>query len=336
MPQSSEASTDTPLVSFVLLAYNQEKYVREAIEGAFSQTYPNLEVVLSDDGSADSTFEIMQEMAASYAGPHRVLVNRTRQNRGVLSHLYEAVSLCSGDFVVGSAGDDISYAQRVSVLTERWLASRADALFSRFDVIDENGSTLVEGVELFPSEYDPRRYFPKGQIQQIRGVTSAYSRKVFEAIYLPEEKIMAEDFFFALMLGSRSRRVEFVDEVLVKYREHSAAAGNVSEAAIGLEAYERVVQSSSGNAVQILRYLEKAVSTGSGFDENWGESAEIDLKRLRRDIRFLEFRSRWLEAGFVSRLGAIAAARSKLHLRWLLPRLFGLKGLALLKQLRPR
>ena len=40
-----------PLVTFALFAYNQEKYIREAVEGAFSQTYEPLEIILSDDYS---------------------------------------------------------------------------------------------------------------------------------------------------------------------------------------------------------------------------------------------------------------------------------------------
>mgnify|MGYP005853322247 CR=1 FL=1 len=48
---------DRPLVTFALFAYNQEQYIREAVEGAFSQTYEPLEMILSEDCSNDRTFE---------------------------------------------------------------------------------------------------------------------------------------------------------------------------------------------------------------------------------------------------------------------------------------
>ena len=51
-------ATDRPLVSFAQFAYNQEKYIREAIEGAFAQTYEPIEVILSEDYSTNRTFEI--------------------------------------------------------------------------------------------------------------------------------------------------------------------------------------------------------------------------------------------------------------------------------------
>ena len=48
-----------PLITFALFAYNQEKYIEEAVQGAFLQTYSPLEIILSDDGSTDRTFEII-------------------------------------------------------------------------------------------------------------------------------------------------------------------------------------------------------------------------------------------------------------------------------------
>ena len=73
-------ATDQPMVTFALFAYNQEKYIREAVKGAFSQTYEPLEIILSDDCSSDRTFEIMQEMAKAYQGPHRVVARTNRKN----------------------------------------------------------------------------------------------------------------------------------------------------------------------------------------------------------------------------------------------------------------
>lgn len=49
--------TECPLVTFALFTFNQQEYVRDAIEGAFSQTYEPLEIILSDNCSSDRTFE---------------------------------------------------------------------------------------------------------------------------------------------------------------------------------------------------------------------------------------------------------------------------------------
>ena len=66
-----------PLITFALMAYNQEQLIEEAVAGALAQTYSPLEIILSDDCSTDRTFEIMEEMADEYKGPHSVSIRRT-------------------------------------------------------------------------------------------------------------------------------------------------------------------------------------------------------------------------------------------------------------------
>ena len=48
---------EKPLVTFALFAYNQERFITEAVEAAFAQTYQPLEIIISDDGSSDKTYD---------------------------------------------------------------------------------------------------------------------------------------------------------------------------------------------------------------------------------------------------------------------------------------
>lgn len=107
-----EGTEDRPLVTFALFAYNQEKYIREAVEGAFSQTYSPLEIILSDDCSSDRTFEIMEGMAREYKGPHVVKVRRALENGGLANHINRVALIAQGSIVVVAAGDDISDPKR--------------------------------------------------------------------------------------------------------------------------------------------------------------------------------------------------------------------------------
>lgn len=118
-----EGTPDRPLVTFAVFAYNQEKYIREAVEGAFSQTYSPLEIILSDDCSSDRTFEIMDEMAREYVGPHLVKVRRNRFNVGTALHVQYAFDESSGRLFVLAAGDDISMPERVKKLIAAWEAA---------------------------------------------------------------------------------------------------------------------------------------------------------------------------------------------------------------------
>ena len=114
---------DRPLVTLFVLAYRQEGFVRAAIEGAFAQTWSPLEIILSDDASPDGTFRVMQEMAAAYSGPHRLVLNRNEKNLGLTAHVSRVMALATGGFVVQNAGDDVSHPERVATARRR-LAGR--------------------------------------------------------------------------------------------------------------------------------------------------------------------------------------------------------------------
>lgn len=131
--------TAAPLVSLVVMAYKQADVISQTIEGAFAQSYPNLEIVLSDDGSPDDTFVVMQKMAEAYDGPHRLRLNRNDPNMGFVDHLNHVFSLCSGELIVYNAGDDISLPHRVRKLVDVAESSEALLIHSDAHEIDQNG-----------------------------------------------------------------------------------------------------------------------------------------------------------------------------------------------------
>lgn len=132
----TELTANRPLVTFALFAYNQEAYIREAVEAAFAQTYQPLEIILSDDLSADGTFQIIKKMAEAYDGPHTVRLNKSEENKGLSAHINQVSELCSGDIIVVAAGDDISEPERVEKLVDVFLkGSDVYAALSDFYVL---------------------------------------------------------------------------------------------------------------------------------------------------------------------------------------------------------
>ena len=132
---------DRPLISFVIWCYNQEAFIREAIKGALAQDYSPLEIVISDDCSKDRTFEVVQEMAGQYKGPHKLVLNRNSGNMGVGGNLSRAMALCRGELLVTAGGDDVSLPERTARTLEAWDHSKrkATSIYSRYSLIDEKG-----------------------------------------------------------------------------------------------------------------------------------------------------------------------------------------------------
>src|SRR2546428_12446679 len=107
---------DKPLISFLIASYNQEAFIREAVESAFAQSYSPLEIIISDDCSNDRTFEIAQKMAAAYQGPHSVRLNRNATNFGIGGHANRVMELCRGELLAAAAGDDVSMPPRAEII----------------------------------------------------------------------------------------------------------------------------------------------------------------------------------------------------------------------------
>lgn len=118
-----------PLVTFALFAYNQEKYIREAIEGAFAQTYEPLEIIISDDCSTDNTYEIIKKMVKEYKGPHRVLARKNLQNVGIACHFDILIRKSKGELFIIAAGDDVSMADRSEKSVEAYLSNKNMGVF---------------------------------------------------------------------------------------------------------------------------------------------------------------------------------------------------------------
>src|SRR5688572_21544439 len=111
---------DKPLLSLIVSCYNQEPFIQEALAGAFSQTYSPLEIIISDDCSGDRTFEIAEQMAREYKGPHTIRLNRNAKNLGIGGNVNRATELCRGELILLADGDDVSLPNRTEVTYQAW------------------------------------------------------------------------------------------------------------------------------------------------------------------------------------------------------------------------
>ena len=207
-----------PLVSFLLMAYNQARSIESAIAGALQQTYTPLEIVLSDDASSDETFSLMQEMAAAYRGPHRIVLNRNPTNLGVGAHFNQLVSLSSGELMFVAAGDDISLPDRCRLAVESWRARdcQADLIATALIDMDEAGQ---DHGRINPDQLGPYRnaadWFAKPPY--VVGAAHAWSRRLFDRFGPLPDDLVAEDqvmVFRAIMSGGAIT----LNHALVRYR----------------------------------------------------------------------------------------------------------------------
>ena len=133
----------TPRFSVVLIAYNQERYVEAAVRSVLKSDFRDLEVVCVDDGSTDSTYSILTELARQDT---RVRPSRLEHTGRPGSVRNAALKLVRGEFVCFLDGDDLDDSRRFALLDEaiRRAGPTVDVLFS--DYVDfEDGSLPAAG-----------------------------------------------------------------------------------------------------------------------------------------------------------------------------------------------
>jgi glycosyltransferase involved in cell wall biosynthesis len=210
-----------PLITFALFTYNQERFIAEAIRGALSQTYSPLEIIISDDCSTDSTFEVIQKEIDGYTGQHTVRVNRNEHNIGFGAHINKVMEIVKGELIVAAAGDDVSLLHRVEKTYQAYLLSggKAASLFSNAIIIDENGKHL--GLYHVPPRAEELKpHFMAEHMSGVLGSSQAWGRRVNEVFGSIDERVWQEDLiipFRAALIGE----VRYINEPLVLYRRHS-------------------------------------------------------------------------------------------------------------------
>lgn len=133
-----------PLVTLALFTFNHEKYIEDAVNGVLNQSYKNLEIIISDDCSTDSTFEIIKSLVSNYGGTHKISVNRNPKNLGLVSHFNNIIKSSRGEIVVVAAGDDISLPDRVSRTVDIFNSDPKATIVSFTDIIiDTNGNEFL-------------------------------------------------------------------------------------------------------------------------------------------------------------------------------------------------
>ena len=221
------SSDNHPLVTMALFAYNQEKFIEEAVQGVLSQTYSPLQVILSDDCSSDNTFSIVEKMADENDGPHEIVLNRNSENLGIGGHINRVMELAVGDIIVVAAGDDVSYPMRVEHIV-RYFVRFPDcmAVYSHHQRIDVNGCLLDIQRSINRTTRENIADAVTHWCPGVLGASHAWRRQLFEVFGPLNPRIMTEDRALplrAVLLGE----IRCLPQPLIKYRIHSLGISQV-------------------------------------------------------------------------------------------------------------
>lgn len=129
----------SPLVSIIVPNYNHEKYLKQRLESIFNQTYINFEVILLDDCSTDSSFNILSEYAKNPKVSHFVF-NETNSGNTFIQW-NKGIALAKGDFIWIAESDDFCELNFLEELIQPLILDNEIVLsYCQSNRVDEFGS----------------------------------------------------------------------------------------------------------------------------------------------------------------------------------------------------
>lgn len=213
-----------PLVTIGIKCLNLEKYVGEAVRSALEQTYRPLEIVISDDGSTDDTWRVVEESVRKFARDDvNVVLNRNLVNLGNCGNWEKVCSLAKGEWIFKFDGDDISEPTRV------------ERVMSSITAGDTSASSACTLIALDGHLVGSRS---AASADVAFGAVMAFHRSTFDRFPRVSYPRVMDDVVWknrARILGSHCR----VDEPLVRYRLGSGVVGAFANTRAGIRVCNR-------------------------------------------------------------------------------------------------
>ena len=203
------------MVSIIVPVYNIEKYLSVCVDSLVKQTYPDLEIILVDDGSADGSAELCDALAE---GDRRIRVIH-KENGGLSDARNAGLAQATGDWVLFVDGDDFlvpDAVERLMVLAEE------DVDFIQFHYWETDGTTpppenetSSEPIVCSDNEQMWRWLYEKGGVAA-SSCTKLWARRLFQDVQF-RKGILHEDEELLNRMLPNCRKVIYTDFVLYGY-----------------------------------------------------------------------------------------------------------------------
>ena len=196
-----------PLVSAIIIFWNEEQFIEEAIESVFAQIYDHWELLLVDDGSSDRSSEIARRYAEQYPDKVRYLEHQAHENRGMSASRNLGVRNAKGSYISYLDGDDVwlpnKLAEQVAIMESHpaadmvlapllmwfsWTGNSQDRHLDQPYGVGNNGKhpyadTLVNPPRLLALFLRYEQYIPSGFLakRDLMAQTGSYEESFLDA-----------------------------------------------------------------------------------------------------------------------------------------------------------
>lgn len=211
-----------PLVSVMFPAYNQVAFVEAALRSAVEQDYPNLQIIVRDDGSTDGTREVIREFGARYAD--RITVIDEGINLGITANCNRILRECRGELIAFHAGDDLWLPGKVRRQVD-WFAADARRVLCGHDVEtfeSATNRTLYHFFDILPPRagVGAEEWVRRGVL--FGGIAMMVRRSAMPPHAYDPRVPYASDWLLWIECLAAGGHFGYVEGVLARYRRHDA------------------------------------------------------------------------------------------------------------------
>lgn len=212
----SNIPSDIPLVSIVLPVWNGERYLAGAIESVLAQTERDFELIIVNDCSMDSSLQIAETYAARDA---RIRILNNKTNLKLPASLNRGFEVARGTYFSWTSDDNLLHPGFLATLLEMLRRSKADLVYSDFNLIDDSGEFLRISRVGLPTDLVA--------VNTI-GASFLYAREVHRALGgYDTGKFLYEDYDFWVRAYLAGFRFVRSDEIVYDYRVHEGSLTSV-------------------------------------------------------------------------------------------------------------
>ena len=214
-------------IAILMATYNGEKYLREQIDSIISQTCQDWHLYIHDDGSKDSTIAIIKDYICQY--PDSITLLDYPPQGGACWNFLSMLEKVEAPYYMFCDQDDVWLPEKIEKTYKRMLEfekqypERPMIVHSDLMIVDESLNMLdssfirnqqikIEAIKLF-EDY--------AATNTVTGCTMLFNQHAKQCIKKPYDKAMMHDSWICLSVVSQQGVVEFIDEPLIKYRQHS-------------------------------------------------------------------------------------------------------------------
>lgn len=220
---------EDPLVSIIVITYNSAEYVVEALNSARDQTYKNIELIISDDCSQDSTVEICRtwlEINQKYFVKSKI-ISATR-NAGIPANCNKGIESSNGTWVKIIAGDDVitqdcisKYIAHVKLHPEKLvLFSDVEHYFETFSETNKQPPYPTSRLRISQRSITASEQFEVLlRVNKVWAGSLFFSKKIFSMVGMFDDTLKRwEDRPMLLKLTKNNIKIHFLNFVSCKYR----------------------------------------------------------------------------------------------------------------------